>query len=510
MHLEKIKSPLEILKKSTPAFIDGCEKYNRMLYEQLEAAITDENMYIEVLADFKEHFRLKNTEIVNYTGLSKSVVTAMLDGEASNEQHRYAVVKYLRSISYYGRFSYIPYYIFVQLLELLHDIFSPQLDKQNLARLSGMTVNDISPILKGKKPLSAKEQYDMLVPFYWLCFDSFNNSIEEFAPVQMLLDELLKTNQDLSDNISFRQFADVYFKACIKADEVSMLSELTKIRTEDLQEIFKDEDFPYYFQKVHELQDIMKKRGEDLLDSEKLYWQDRMKIKYVIENRAYYKDQKDKRQGYIAPYKNEIGEWFLTLPDILKELVFKYARAQADVLEEPAFDFLFTERNHIRYQDRATRLDLIHGVIVLFRKISYNEQLQVLHKLAENPELSAFEFPEFLKDIDYETGADKCCKAHRECVALSFFFAMLAGTSTLADIYRNAPVNNSIDARLFMKERYGDVQYVICGINLYYAKEMLNFTAEEWRLAGYIETAVFNGVPLNTISDLINSYINKK
>ena len=492
MKSENIKVSKTELSAISRSLIAEHDKYNDLLYNQLEEAVYSESAFFELFCNLKKLYKLKNTEIAEYTGLSRMVISEMLEGEEKSQRKRYAVIKYLRSFIYCGTYSRISDYNFTKLLELLLKLFSPIINKQKLAGLMNISVNDISLILNYEKIINAESQRNILMLFYRLCSDPLNNSIEEYSAAARLLGKLLGRNIRIPE----KRFICIYFTNCQADDEEIELAEFSGISFDDLHEILQGNGFPYYPKKLNVLFQIMSERFSErklpdtLGRTDKFYLHHNGILKDNVHIKEEYEIELEKEEE--ARFK-EIGDWFITLPDILREFVFKYALAQ-EKMNAYFFDYYISSKGGKKfysfYFDKC-KSDLILYIIELFRFVPTDEQEALLNNLWNKLSVS-------------DMGV-KAENYYSECAVMSFFFSSMAGNTTLSEKYRSAPVNNSLEAMLFMKNHYMSA-WTMDFTGHDFLKKMLDFTANEWKLAAYIELSVIRNISVDFILEAIHEY----
>ena len=484
---EKISS-----RKELNSFSWNLSKFHDELYEAIESSFEDydpENdidEFMEIVDRIDELFMIKQGDIVAYTGSFGKNNTFHDYVESAEAEGRYKIAQYYRSVLYSGAFSCIPSDLFSDLIKILTNAFSPEIKKKKLAEITGISENDIGLILKKERHFPAEKQKEIISVFYNYCLDSMNCDKPELKEMREFISGIL--GKDLC--VRPKRFYDIYFSFCDDIDEEKKeLAELSGISEKDIEGIFGEEEYPYYPLKLHELSSIMMERSEEIIDTGSLDKNDRwyynlLKNDYFDEDR---KEQMREYEEYEKMARKETTDWFLSLPDMLKETVFEFITKQTDqgVYNSVFHDYIENYKDSeyaYCYNECDDKLSFILLAIRVFRQLPSERKEALLKTLREK-----------LKPC-----YDDTAEHFSECALSSFYMASVVGKETLYEKYRNAPINNSVEATLYAQNRYQGL-WQLEFIYTAFLKEMINFTSDEWKLAGYIESAI----PVNFSPDII-------
>lgn len=501
-----------LIAEKLDKFTKNLNKYHNKMHEDLECIIN--------LDDFDEAFRKMSYIIgkirvdfdvtyqglLKYTGLSKNYFPSWNSILYADKNQRYKIVKYLRSILYSGKFSCIPKDKFGRLIEMLMMEFGSEFKRKQLAKIVGVSQNDIGKIENGERAFSAEKQKEILTFFYNSCFDDMNFRKYEFDAIRKFLYNLL--GKDLCTHE--KRFYDIYFSFCNNPDEEKdELSELSGISLIDTEGIFSEEDFPYYPNKLDTLSCLMLNRSKEIIQTESLNREDRWNYHLLIRRFLDKSYNEEQYEEYQETRTRQTAEWFSLLPDILKDIVFEFILKQFETTRDDFFHLYITgqgENNEYSDYEYRDKFFLIRRVVDLFGVLSREEKQNVLAEFRKELSLNLVS-PFFERNVEnikmYFENAIKSCG---DCALFSFYMSSLVGDKTLSEKYKDAPVNNSIEATLYNKKRYEGlwpIEFVDSG----FLEKMLNFTADEWQIVGYMELAVLNSFPLNKIFGLFYSQV---
>lgn len=480
-------------------FVKNWRTNHDEMHAALEALIDSDQKVNEIYVRIYDNYYMTGTALRNYTNLPKHVVADLqndisVSGIKLSDKKRRALVEYFRSVIYCGNYCALTRDEFSQLFGMLIVKFSSVVKKHEFAELSGLSANDIARILNGTKNLTAAEQKDILTYFHRLCYDALNNEMDEFSAVRELLETLL--GKRLCPHS--KRFYDIYFSFCDDADgEMVELALLSGIRLEDVQKIFNGDDLIYYPFSVHALFRIMLKRSEQNEILEKLDDADSWcYYRSLAEKPEYYNEFERERKSKEKAASN----WFVTLPDMLKDIVYEFAVMQTVAatcrwLAAQKDNYMCEMSVSQEIHGRKDKLELILDIIELFRCLSDDKKNQLLEYLHSNIVIPL--------PVPISRQQKKENDRHTECAVFSFFLSSLVVNDTLSKKYQNAPINNTFEGTIYMKDRYRSaLSMVFAGPP--FLKEMLDFTAAEWQLAGYIEAAIVSNFPIAKIFDQLS------
>lgn len=494
------KKKIEYYKvvKNLNEFTKDLNKYHDEMHENLECIVNldDSDEAFEemsyVIEEIKENFDVTYQDLLKYTGLSKNYFPSWESILYADKNQRYKIVRYFRSVLYSGKFFCIPKDKFGELIEMLMKEFNSEFKRKQLAKIVGISQNDIGKIENGERAFSAEKQKEILTFFYNSCFDDMNFRKPEFDMIREFLYNLLGKNLCTHE----KRFYDMYFSFISNPDEEKAeLSRLSGISLIDTEGIFSEEDFSYYPNKLDMLSCLMLNRSKEIIQTESLNKNDIWYYRPLI-NRYLDKNYKDEKyEVYQKMEVRQVAEWFPSLPDILKDIVFEFMLKQFETEKNNTIfhDYIIiqSESKYHVYYSNAEKLFLFLIVIRMFRDLSSEDKNRLLAELRKN-------IPVYPADQHCENAE----KSYKECAISSFYMSSLVGDKTLSEKYKDAPVNNSVEANLYTKKRY-DCLWPSKYIHKPFLEDMLDFTADEWQLVGYMELAVLNSFPLDKIFGML-------
>lgn len=497
-------------KKFANNIIGKWLKNHEEMYEKLEELIDTDLYASEIYTDITKNFIKTQKSIKTYAELSKEIVGGLKKEQGFEgcikDEKRYKLVESLRSAIYDDGYCALKIEEFAKLFKALVESFSSVMNRGKIAEKMGISANDIALISGGKerKP-SVKEQKSILNTFYDLCFDPLKNEIAEFTNERELLETLL--GRDLC--IHERRFYDIYFYYCAnKNKEMEELSKLSEIRLVDLHKIvegiLKINPYPYYPQKLHHLSCIMLERSDMIVPKDQLDRIDRwyvgiLKQKHLDDDLKWENEEKEDDEKQRI---KEAGDWFIKIPDIFKDFVYEYACAQseADINNAYFHDYI---KNHgsMAFSDFYNHRKLILYVIRAFKRapaVVRQNLLEFLH-LNVTISLPAPSYEKYPRIVWYPDSR----RIFSECAVFSFFMSTFTKSHTLSDMFRDAPKNTgTVDRNDYLWGKYED-SYVLAKVGLDHLNKVIDFTATDWLIAGYIEAAIANKYPLDAIFEIL-------
>ncbi len=484
-------------------FVKSWRINHEEMHAALEELIDSDKKVNEIYVRIYDNYYMTGTALRNYTNLPKHVVADLqndisVSGIKLSDMKRRALVEYFRSVIYCGNYCALTRDEFSQLFEMLIVTFSSVVKKHEFAELSSLSANDIARILNGTKNLTAAEQKDILLHFHSLCYDALKNEMEEFTAVRKLLETLMGEHLVPRE----KKFYDTYFSLCDDINfEKFVLSCQSCIRLEDLERILDDVNYTYYPMELQNLARVMFNRSRYIIPKN-LHTENVEYLKTFIEQNVYDDFETEDNYWEITRKVAEqrICDWFITLPDVLKNIVYEYAQRQiASIAEGWYFDgYIVTYANEVnRYYEYDNKLTLICDMIEMFRALSIDKKSEILDCLHKSIAIP-FPAPSY-KCRSKDNKCDNSEKAFSECAVFSFCMSYITEDGTLSDKYSNAPLHNTFDDMLFARKNYKNVQQLMHVNKSDFLMKMLHFTSDEWQLVGYIEAAIVKDYPLSEL-----------
>lgn len=483
-------------------FIKNWRTNHEEMHAALEELIDSDKKVNEIYVRIYDNYYMTGTALRNYTNLPKHVVADLqndisVSGIKLSDKKRRALVEYFRSVIYCGTYCALTRDEFAQLFGMLIVKFSSVVKKHEFAELSGLSANDIARILNVTKNLTAAEQKDILLHFHNLSRDALNNEIEEFSVVRNLLETLMGEYFVPRD----KRFYNIYFSLCDDIYfEKFVLSCQSCIKLEDLEKILDDVNYTYYPIGLQNLARVMFNRSIRF-KPELLHSDDEKYLRSFIDKNTYNEYEYEEEWEFIQKVEEQgVCGWFLSLPDVVKNIVYEYAQRQiASIAEGWYFDgYIVTYANEVnRYYEYDNKLTLICDMIEMFRALSIDKKSEILDCLHKSIAIP-FPAPSY-KCRSKENKCENAEKAFSECAVFSFCLSYITEDGTLSDKYSNAPLHNTFDDMLFARKNYKNVQQLIHVNKSDFLMKMLHFTSDEWQLVGYIEAAIVKDYPLSEL-----------
>ncbi len=499
-------------------FVEELNGFHEQMYKELERAIDSDTRIYQLIDDIADEFRIWKGELESYIGARGNVSASAISVSIDREQ-RYAAVRYLRSAIYYGSFSCVPSYMFGRLLGHLEKTFSKKVKKKQLANLVNISKNDFGLIKRNNdgdlhgesqaaKKISAKKQYEILSFFHSLCYDPWDNEIEEFNETREMLETILGMNL-------FTCVDKLYSASRIQDDngnriddgydydkELAELSKSSGIRLEDIYEITENIVHPYYPRKLHELFCSTLDYRTNKIEQGQMSPTPQLAELWKTSIRHWKEQLNKKTAKNVAKLSSspKASDVFIALPDILKDIIFNYANKQEQAIgmwdayrHYSAYTAVQDDNKYIEMYENKKKTDMLLDIIELFRALHCEKQDDVLEYLHENLMPC---FPPLSHKYNESTGI------FAECAIFSFFLSSLVDDETLNIKYHNAKLNNDIDQTLYMKEHY-HYSFILEDLGHRFISSMIDFSNKEWQLAGYIESAIAANFPITRILEQI-------
>ncbi len=489
-------------------FVKNWRTNHEEMHTALEKLIDSDQKVNEIYVRIYDNYYMTGTALRNNTNLPKYVVADLqndisVSGIKLSDKKRRAMVEYFRSVIYCGSYCALTRDEFSQLFEMLIVKFSSVAKKYEFAELSGISTNDIARIISGTKMLTVAEQKDILMHFHSLCYDALGNEMEEFKAVRKLLETMLGEYFVPRD----KRFYDIYFSLCDDIIiEKTALSWKSEIRLEDLENIFADVNYTYYPLRIQKLACIMFNRSRQL-KSDRLHSDAGKYLRSFIDKNTYNEYEYEEEWEFIQKIEEQgVCDWFLSLPDVVKNIVYEYANRQiVSIAYGWYFDgYIATYANEVnRYYEYDNKLTLICDMIKMFRALSVDKKCKTLASL-HNSIVIPFPAPSNKCRCE-EYKCENAEKAFSECAVFSLCMSYITEDGSLSEKYCKAPLHNTFDDMLFARKHYKNVQQLIHVNKSDFLMKMLHFTSDEWQLVSYIEAAIVKDYPLNELFRILGA-----